>query len=88
MLRLLLYKGVLMLPADNPWATPLHWLGSFEPKEAGIALELLISIPGGRECLLESTAVPGIQIGDCMVFSTLLEVAIATNNTYLIELFL
>ncbi|KAF9776675.1 hypothetical protein IL306_005117 [Fusarium sp. DS 682] len=88
MLRLLLCKGVSMLPADNPRATPLHWLGSFEPEEAGIALELLISIPGGRECLLESTAVPGIQIGDCMVSGTPLEVAIATNNTHLVELFL
>ncbi|KAF4332071.1 serine threonine kinase [Fusarium beomiforme] len=88
MLRLLLCKGVSMLSAGNPRATPLHWLGSFEPEEASIALELLISASGGKECLLESIPGPGIQIGDCMIWGTPLEVAIATNNALLVELFL
>ncbi|KAF5701479.1 serine threonine kinase [Fusarium mundagurra] len=88
MLRLLLCKGVSMLSTGNPRATPLHWLGLFEPEEASIALELLISAPGGKECLLESIPGPGIQIGDCIIWGTPLEVAIATNNALLVEIFL
>ncbi|KAJ5150825.1 serine/threonine protein kinase [Penicillium canariense] len=88
MLRLLLSNGVSLSADNDPRATPLHWLGGFSPGETGVALELLLSVPGGQECLLQSTPDPGIQIGDCLVSGTPLEIAIATNNTPLVQAFL
>lgn len=92
MLRLLISKGVSALSGPTsdsiPRPTPLHWLGGFSLDEVGIALELLLCIPGSKEYLLQNIPAPGIRVGDCTVSDAPLEVAIATNNIALVHAFL